>query len=183
MARGKKYGDEIKEKAIAMHMTGDSLSQISKKMGIALTTIRGWIVQNQKNIEDLESGKIDERSEVGKKTKEFVKVRTKNIEQFIDDAWDISLMANKIAKRRLKRALGREDEIDTMLIMAAKALSPIEAKQLGKKIAKNIAHIRLDDIGKLATVSGTMFDKQRLANGESTSNVDVTVKKLEDFAE
>ena len=46
-----------------------------------------------------------------------------------------------------------------------------------------LAKIKVEDVKSLATVLGTLYDKQALANKEATAIVEgsITVKKFEDF--
>lgn len=43
MARGKKYTDEIKEKAYFMYAACGNFNEVSRQLGIPITTIKTWI--------------------------------------------------------------------------------------------------------------------------------------------
>ena len=43
-----------------------------------------------------------------------------------------------------------------------------------------MAAIKVEDVGKLATMLGTLYDKQALANNEATSKVDGVIR-IEDI--
>ena len=43
MARGKKYPDEIKEKAYLMYATSGNIEEVSRALSVPASTISGWI--------------------------------------------------------------------------------------------------------------------------------------------
>ena len=122
--RGQKFNDDIKEKALAMLATNNNLSEVARNLGINESTLRTW--KNSNN-------------------DEFTKLRTKKKEEFVNRAWEVISLGQKILIRDLKTAI-----------------------KSGKAI----------DLGKLSTIIGTMYDKQALANNESTANIGITVEEL-----
>ena len=149
MAQGSKYTDKQKEQALAM-LTIMSYKEVSKKTDIPETTLRDW-----KNREE-------------KINPEFVKLRTKKKEEFVNSAWNIIEKANRLIERKIDRALSIEDDIDSIISKAKKN------KDLAKEdfilLTKSINKLGIDNIGQVSTVIGTLYDKQALINKEATVN-------------
>jgi uncharacterized protein YjcR len=93
---GSKYKDDVKEQALAM-LTTMSYKEVSKNLNIPENTLRDW-----KKRED-------------KINPEFVKLRTKKKEEFVNSAWNIIEKANKLIERKIERALSIEDDIDDLI--------------------------------------------------------------------
>lgn len=163
--RGKKFNDDIKEKALALLATNNNAQVVADTLGLKYTTVKTW----EKNIL---------KDEV--KGKEFRELRRKKKQEFVDEAWGIINQAQKLLKRRFERALINETQldelIDEIMQLESKDLSTEQRKSLYKKMAT----IKIEDVGKIATVLGTMYDKQALANDEPTERVNV---RLEDLLE
>ena len=69
MARGKKYTDEIKEKAYLMYATCGNFNEVSRKLGVPITTIKTWIDKKQPDeLDELRTQKkmefVDKASEI-----------------------------------------------------------------------------------------------------------------------
>lgn len=165
MAQGSKYGDEIKEKAYAMLMAGDTVSFVSKQLNLPYTTIKSW----EKGFEN--------------KDDNFVELRNKKKEEFVNDSWKIINLAKTLLERRLTRAITSEDDLDKLV----SEIMQLDYKQLTdaqrKALYAKVAAIKVEDVGKIVTVFGTLYDKQALANKEATAIIEgnITVKKFEDF--
>lgn len=75
------------------------------------------------------------------------------------------------------------DELEKLIAEAARAgdISDGERRELLRKLSA----VRIDDIGKLSTVMGVLYDKSALASGEATQEVNlsgkVKVEKFEDL--
>ncbi len=165
MAQGSKYNDDIKEKAYALLIAGNNVSFVSKKLKLPYNTVGDW------------------KKKLEKKDDNFVELRNKNKERFVEDAWKIIDLSKSLLERRLARAIESEDSIDELL----DEITKLDNKQLTdsqrKALYSKIAVIKVDDISKIATVLGTVYDKQALANKEATAIVEgkVTIKKFEDY--
>lgn len=163
--QGSKYGDEIKEKAYALLMAGNNVSFVSKQLGLPYTTVKSW----EKGLE--------------KKDDNFVELRNKKKEEFVKDSWKIINLAKTLLERRLARAITSEDDLDELVA----EITELDYKELTdsqrKGLYAKVAAIKVEDVGKIATVLGTLYDKQALANKEATAIVEgnITVKKFEDF--
>lgn len=164
MARGQKIDAALKEQAIALLATTNNIAEVARKLNIKENTLRTWKKQ-------LEEG-------TSKESKDFVELREKKKKEFVESAWVNIELATSILNKRLSRALIQEDLLDTMLAEAQKETVGSDAR---KQLAKNIASMRLDDISKVSTTLGTLYDKQALANGEATSREEQIVKKFEDY--
>lgn len=164
MARGQKIDAALKEQAIALLATTNNIAEVARKLNIKENTLRTW----KKHLEEGTS----------KESKDFVELREKKKKEFVESAWVNIELATSILNKRLARALIQEDLLDTMLAEAQKETVGSDAR---KQLAKNIASMRLDDISKVSTTLGTLYDKQALANGEATSREEQIVKKFEDY--
>lgn len=193
MAQGKKYSDEIKEKAIAL-LSCNNASFVAEELGLPYSTVKTWemkaLKQAKKDLEAKEAsdgeGKGDD--EVTKPTKRFteqnlVELRQKKKEEFIESAWELINLSKGVLEKRLKRAMDNEEALDELvdeiMTLDYKTLTAQQRQALYMKLAK----IKVDDVKSLATVLGTLYDKQALANKEATAIVEgsITVKKFEDF--
>lgn len=104
-------------------------------------------------------------------------------EEFALKAWDTIMTAHAVMDKRLKRALDHEEQLDKIVEevedLDDNDLSQDERRELKRKMAT----IRVDDIAKLSTALGTLYDKQALASKDATEIVggSLTVKKFEDY--
>jgi transposase-like protein len=159
MRKQRTYNDKDKEKAFALLTSGETCSQVAETLGIPYTTVKTW-------------EKKWEEEGFGEDNKNLVEIRNQKKEEFTRNAWDIIGKANELLSRRIERALASEDEIDEIInevALAGKAtLQPEEKKHLFSKLRA----IKVDDIREIATVIGTIYDKQALANKEATSVVE-----------
>ena len=146
---GSKYKDDVKEQALAM-LTTMSYKEVSKQLEIPENTLRDWKKREEKI------------------NPEFVKLRTKKKEEFVNSAWNIIEKANKLIERKIERALSIEDDIDD-LIKKAKRNQDLSKEDI-LLLNKNINKLSIDNIGQVSTVIGTLYDKQALINKEATVN-------------
>lgn len=162
MARGQKYNDDIKEKVRALLSVNNNATLVAEELDLPESTVRTW----RKEFEKDDS---------------FDELRRKKKEQFISDAWELIDVSKSILEKRLRRANEAEEELDLMMEELAKADSITDSQR--RALYKKLESIKIEDIGKLAVVLGTIYDKQALANKEATSIIDgsIAVKKFEDF--
>ena len=119
-----------------------------------------------------------------KKNEKDIISKTKRM-TFIKNSWDILSLSQSLIKQRLERAQKNENAID-MIIEEISSLPPEElTDDVRRSLAKNIAAIRLEDIGKLSSVISSAYDKAALAEGKATMNLkgelESSVKKFEDL--
>ena len=162
MARGKKYDLANKEKALALMAASNNLEETSRQLNIPVTTLHTW------------------KKEAETKSQEFVELRNKRKQDFINSAWDGIDRSKRLLLRKLERALTDEEKLDALL----SEFESMDWKDLSKEqrsaMYKKFAALKLEDIGKLTTVLGTIYDKQALASEEATSIIKGTIT-LEDY--
>ena len=164
MAQGKKYPQEVKEKALALLAVNTNVSAVARELGLPRSTIVTW-QQEAQNDED------------------FGKLREQKKEEFINGAWDIVMRAQRLITKRIDRAEKAEAELDRLLDEVDCLPVTMLSNEERRAIAKRIMELKLDDIGKLGTVMGTMFDKHALALNQPTAihGGEVVVKRFEDM--
>lgn len=177
--RGKKFNDDIKEKALALLATNNNAKFVADKLGLKYTTVKTW---EKKFLEQANTGDVPQ-------DKNLVALRNKKKAEFVDNAWEIIEKTQSLLMKRIERALNSEDKIDQLLeeilLLDNKDLSQEQRKALYRKIST----IKVEDVGKIATVLGTIYDKQALASDEPTSRVEGNlrledlIKKVEDKSE
>lgn len=157
MASGQKYNDDIKERAYALFDTNNNVEYVSRKLGVPESTLRGW---KKKYEEELEKDPV------------LARKRAKYKADFVRRAWSSINMAQSLLARRLERAIANEDAIDALIELVDE--EAIERKMPEKKrreLVGTVAGLKCEDIGKLVTILGTLYDKQALANREETEIV------------
>ena len=164
MAQGKKYPQEIKEKALALLAVNTNVSAVARELGLPRSTIVTW-QQEAQNDED------------------FGKLREQKKEDFINGAWDIVMRAQRLIAKRLDRAEKDDEKLD-ILLDEIECIPDEELSDAQRRVlVKRITDLKLEDIGKLGTVMGTMFDKHALALNQPTAihGGEVVVKRFEDM--
>jgi signal transduction histidine kinase len=178
----RRYTDKDRITALELLALGHSLSDVSRALKIPISTIKGW---NDEKTLGAKAIKKDLNSE------ELAKFRKQKKEEFVNNAWEAIDMANQLIKRQLERALEQEAEINKLLDDAIDEIETSEMEYKEKQAAKRavyskIAQLKIEDINKLSTTLGTLYDKQALAQGDATVNAGIKVQldgELEDFAD
>ena len=113
----------------------------------------------------------------------IAKLRQKKKEDFINDAWKLIDLSKGVLEKRLTRAMDNEEALDELVEEISKLDYKTLTSQQRQALYMKLAKIKVDDVKSLATVLGTLYDKQALANKEATAIVEgsITVKKFEDF--
>ena len=170
MAKGQKYNDDIREKAIALLTVNNSVSFVARELGLPRSTVKSWKEAFDKEAE--ESGEDN-----------IAKLRQKKKEDFINDAWRLIDLSKSVLEKRLTRAMDNEEALDELVEEISKLDYKTLTSQQRQALYMKLAKIKVDDVKSLATVLGTLYDKQALANKEATAIVEgsITVKKFEDF--
>ena len=101
----------------------------------------------------------------------------------INDAWKLIDLSKGVLEKRLTRAMDNEEALDELVEEISKLDYKTLTSQQRQALYMKLAKIKVDDVKSLATVLGTLYDKQALANKEATAIVEgsITVKKFEDF--
>ena len=170
MAKGQKYNDDIREKAIALLTVNNSVSFVARELGLPRSTVKSWKEAFDKEAE--ESGEDN-----------IAKLRQKKKEDFINDAWRLIDLSKSVLEKRLTRAMDNEEALDELVEEISKLDYKTLTSQQRQALYMKLAKIKVEDVKSLATVLGTLYDKQALANKEATAIVEgsITVKKFEDF--
>lgn len=186
--RGKKFNDDIKEKAFALLATNNNAKVVADTLGLKYTTVKTWEKKFLKEAEEQQKAKAEaennqeaeDKQDTNLRTENLVELRNKKKKEFVDSSWNIISKAQTLLERRITRALENEDELDNLVSeieqLDYKDLSQEQRKALHRKMAA----IKVEDVGKLATMLGTLYDKQALANNEATSKVDGVIR-IEDI--
>lgn len=90
MARGKKYPDEIKEKAYFMYATCGNIEEVSRALNIPASTLSGWLKAKARDSPD-----------------EFEELRNKKKKDFIDRSSELI----DLAFDKLQDKLSGDDDI------------------------------------------------------------------------
>ncbi len=170
MAKGQKYNDDIREKAIALLTVNNSVSFVARELGLPRSTVKSW-----KEAFDKEAEANGEDN--------IAKLRQKKKEDFINDAWKLIDLSKGVLEKRLTRARDNEEALDELVDEICKLDYKTLTSQQRQSLYMKLAKIKVEDVKSLATVLGTLYDKQALANKEATAIVEgsITVKKFEDF--
>lgn len=173
MAQGKKYNNDIKEKAFALLACNNSVAQVARELGLKYTTVKTW---EQKFIKQgngtshsdvVKNGQPKENDE-----ENLVKLRNQKKEEFVNSAWNLIKKAQILLERRLDRALNYEDELDEIVESIISASDEELKYQQKQALLVKMRSIKVEDIREIATVLGTLYDKQALAKKEATQIVD-----------
>lgn len=153
MPRGVKTSPEMIEKIIASYLITNSYNKTSKDLKIAETTVRNIVEKRQK--EDPEK---------------FAKVREEKKEYFADKANAIIDKALKLVDKRIESALNEDATLDALIDQIQGIDKEELSAQEKNSIISKIRKLQLNSLSELTTVIGTLYDKQRVAKGESTGN-------------
>ncbi len=192
--RGSKHNDEIRERAYVLYASGESVSATAKALGLKYSTVNTWVkawrkADSSKLAESTQTGADATVGEVekspaqsdgaGEGDSDLDRIRKDKRRSFIDKSWEIIEGAQAILKRRVERALHKEDLIDELLRLVEEndKLTDEQIKSITAKIQK----LRLDDIRALSSILATCYDKAALANGDPTLNLNDVTMKFEDY--
>lgn len=172
MAKPKRaYTEKQREEAIAL-LAVTTLSDASRKLGIAKSTLIQWRDGTVKCAQDC--------------SEQYEQLRTEKKKEFIESAWKSIRLANELIERQLQRALRQEADIDELLSVTLEEIGNSEMTDKQKtagisNLYKKIAALKIEDINKLSTTLGTLYDKQALASNEPTQNIQANIVKFEDL--
>lgn len=170
MAQGKKYGDDIKERAYALLATGDNVQVVADKLRLPYSTVKTWYNKWLKDGDEKEEN--------------LAELRKKNKEKFANKAWGIIMGSTSLAERRVNRALYFEERIDAVAEAIMKHAESL-ARETGiawdslVALVKELKGFKAMRLGELSSLIGVMYDKQALVNKEATGIYEC--KKFEDF--
>ena len=154
MPRGKKTDSQMIANIMTSYALTNSYNATAKELGISDSTVKKIIEENKE-----EFGKVQEQ-----KKEEFSKKASKIIDKALE-----------LLNRRYDKALNSEDKLEELIdIVMYDADERLSYKQK-LEIAKKLSRIELNSLSEITTSMGTLYDKMRLANGESTVNNDVNI--------
>ena len=182
--RGKKFNDDIKEKAFALLATNNNAKVVADTLGLKYTTVKTWEKKFLKEAEEQQKAK-DSKDNVNQsvtnlRSENLIELRNKKKKEFVDNSWNIISKAQTLLERRITRALEKEDELDSLVSEIERLDYTDLSQEQRKSLHRKMAAIKVEDVGKLATMLGTLYDKQALANNEATSKVDGVIR-IEDI--
>ena len=196
--RGQKHNEEIKERAFALLGSGESVAATAKTLGLKYSTVKTWERKWRESSSKLEGeaqtsadaaagedkkprAQSDDVSDSDKLSRSLDEIRLEKKKQFIENAWEIIEGAQQLLKRRVERAIHKEDLIDELMNVVQDAPNLTDKER--EKLARRLAGIRVDDIRALSAIMASCYDKQALACGDPTLNLggEVDFKKFEDM--
>ena len=164
--KGKKYGDDIKEKAYMMYAVCGNASEVSRRLNVPLSTIHKWL--KRKTPDELDSLREEKKRDFVEKSSEII---------------DKSLM---LLERRIDRAIEYEAELDEIIDELKNSDNNEISPQTKTELIKTLNKLKVQDIKSLTVAIGTLYDKRALARGESTENSTITVslpKEIEAYGD
>lgn len=166
MARGVKIDNKKIAEVVTSYALTNSYNATAKETGVCASSVKNIILKQKKENND-----------------EFVKVCEQKKEEFYDKANRIVDKALKLIESRYDKALEHELELQELIdeVIAADEEEFDIRYQEKIAIAKKIGKIQLNSLSEITTSMGTLFDKMRLAKGESTENnaLEVNIKVVE----
>jgi len=148
--KGKKHTPELVEKVKVALCVSNNASQIAKDNSLNESTVRVWKKKYQEEI--------------------AVAYELKK-QEFSNKAWEGIDLATRLANKSMTRALEQAEKLD-MLIDVIENIGDMTEKEK-MNLVRKVREMQNIPLGQLSTYAGTMYDKQALANGDSTSNVKV----------
>ncbi len=191
MAQGKKTDEQTLEVARAYLATGETVASVARRLSVPESTVRGWRKKFEREDSQAQSVTPEKNTAEGGGGKEllqhyasdnFAELRAQKKREMIERAWRIIEKAQAKVERDLDRAIEKEKFIDNAIVLLGTVGDQMSASEL-KATFKTLREMKIDDIGKLSTVMGTMYDKQALAMGDETEILGgtVAVRRFEDL--
>lgn len=159
MAKGKKLDKLSVYKIMLKMFECGNLTLTSKELNIPIST-------------------VDRIYKTNLNKKEFKALKEKTEEDFVKKADSIIIKATDLLERRLDIALENQNELEELIDELYDARDE-EGKLLNYKerenLVKKIAKLQLNNLPEITTAIGTLYDKRALAQGNPTSNNNVTI--------
>lgn len=167
MARGAKIDNEKIAEVIASYALTNNYSKTAKEVGICANSVKN-IIYRQKETNP----------------EEYEKVCEEKKELFQNKANRIIDKALLLLERRYDTAIDKQKELDMLLNIVYDAKDD-DGKELSSKekldIARKISKLEINSLSEITTSLGTLYDKMRLASGESTNNETVRVEMSQEI--
>lgn len=109
MAAGKKYNDDIKERAFALLSCNNSIAEVARALNLPYSTVKTWkykyLAESDKLAQNAENGQYNSE-------RDLAKARQLKKQEFIDNAWRIIGKAQTLMERRIDSAMKEPDNPD-----------------------------------------------------------------------
>lgn len=155
MAQGKKYNDDVKEKAFALLACNNSVAEVARALKLPYTTVKTWKYKYLAKSEELaQRAKNGDTDDTDNDELDLAKLRQQEKEKLVRNAWRIIGKSQQLIERRIDKALDNPNDPEC---------------EMG--------------VRELSTVLGTLYDKQALACKDATEVVEGTVamRRFEDL--
>lgn len=165
--QGRKYSEEVRQKALMLIADGKSVREVSEEMQVPESTIKSW-----------------KKASLESDPQELAKLRLERKMRFAAIAGANAEKAALLIGRNLERIQSSQDELDK-LIRAVGELGPEDevTKEQAKRAVEVLNRLKDPGLRDLSVAAGTMYDKAALAEGDATVNLGGTVgvHKIEDL--
>lgn len=162
---GSKYNDNDRERAMHLFAKGMTPKEVSNETGIPIGTLRDWRTSCKKS-EHFNKLQQDYKKKFEEQVTNCIDVGMQLIQKNFDRAKENGEILDDILQRYKEVC---EEDGDVLL--------NDEIKAIGKKIST----LKCEDVSKLASVIGILYDKRALSQGKETAIVGV--KPFEDLEE
>ena len=109
MAQGKKYNDDIKEKAFALLACNNSVADVARTLNLPYTTVQTWL---NKYLDQSEKMSQQQENGISNDEQDLVKLRQQKKEEFIRNAWRTIGKAHTLIERRIDKAIANPNDPD-----------------------------------------------------------------------
>lgn len=166
MAQGKKYDESVKQRAVTLVASGVSVRVAAARVGAGESTVRGWLASIKKD-----------------DSKALAELREKKKAAFASMAWAGCEASLRLVIRRIDLAEHELEKleafIEELIEIAARQGEITKDERLS--ILRKLCALRVDDVGKLVALMGTLYDKSELAAGGPTGRVEIRDARFEDL--
>lgn len=206
MARGKKYSDEIKERAFALLATSNNTQAVADALGLPYNTVKTWekkflsgefVKPRSENAgaqaRELKAGSevqfvsnevyednnevSDEAIRDGLEPATLNELRNQKKAEFVNRAWGMLERTQILLERRIVRAEQNEAAIDKIVKLIEQKGATDGLNQTERNaLYRELSELKLESAKSLAVLLGTLYDKQALAAKEPTVNVGGAIK-------
>ena len=158
MAKGVKTNNEKIAEIISSYALTNSYNATAKEVGVSNNTVKRIIQSQKKN-----------------NPEELAKVVNEKKELFQDKANRIIDKSLELIEKRIDTASTNQEELEEIIQMVWEQDKEELNETQKKSIVNKISKMQLNSLSELTTALGTLYDKMRLAKGESTDNTTFSV--------
>jgi len=166
MARGVKTDNKKIAEIITSYALTNSYNKTAKECKVSANTVKNIINKQKEN-----------------NSEEFARVCEEKKEMFQDKANRIIDKSLALLERRIDLAADNEDALDEIIQMVWEQDKQELNETQKRTIVNKISRMQLNSLSELTTALGTLYDKMRIAKGESTSNETITIKMTDSIKE